>query len=819
MYGDLLTDCRVAMRGLRRSPGFAIAAIAAIALGTGANTAIFSAVEAVLLHPIPGADTHRLVALQTDLTQGGRDQPSALAPETVYDLADRHDVFAGVGGYRAGVVTVGGPSAPQRVSAIQTVAAFFETVEARPALGRVYSMNDVEHGDPRVVVLGNGFWRSTMGGDSAVIGKTLRINDSTYRVVGVLPATFAYPHGVSIYTPHQVDPDFSLGRDEWSSLTVTAVGRLQSGVSAGQLRAGLDAEMLDLRQRHPIMDSLKIDEHLIAVPFVDWLAGALRPILRALLACVGLVLLIACANVASLQLIRTAARAREIAVRRALGASAGAVTRQIALESLLVSLVAGCLGVGLGRVAIAIIGHSDASQVATLSQVRLDVPVLAWSLGVAIATALVFGIGPLMRALGVSASDALKSESRAVSAGLGRSRLLRGVVIAQVALAVVLLLGGATAWRSLARTLAIDPGFQPAGVLTMRIVLPPDRYHQVPWDSTVVRGPTTTAFFATLIDRLRSMPGFVAVGTVEGAPFGYIHENEHGMTTRAAGRPHSASDPIVDIWGIGGDYFRAMDIPVEQGRPYASGEESCVGSDPVVIDAVLARRLFARGPAVGKLLDNNDCARTIVGVVGASKKADLAAPDHGAMYWSYGKHAPNDLTVVVRTGLSLASASRMMRAAVASIDSTVAAGAITPLARDIQRSVAPQRLASNVLSTLALLATVLSALGLFGVLSYGIAQRARELGIRAALGAAPDALVRLVLADGTRLVAVGVAAGVLLYLWVARFASSAVYGVSVWAPTTVVGGAAVVAAVALVACYLPARRAARIDPASVLRSE
>jgi len=577
--------------------------------------------------------------------------------------------------------------------------------------------------------------------------------------------------------------------------------------------------MLDLRQRHSILDSLKVTERLIATPFADWLAGTLRPILTALFACVGFVLLIACANVASLQLIRTAARAREIAVRRALGASGSAITRHIAFESLLLSVIGGCLGLGLGFAAIAIVGRSEASQFATLGQVRLDVPVLAWSLGIAIATALVFGTGPLTRALGINAGEALKGESRAASAGLSRSRLLRGVVIAQVSLAVVLLLGGATAWRSVERTLAINPGFQPEGVLTMRVVLPPARYPQVPWDSTVVRGLTTTGFFATLIQRLQALPGFTAVGAVQGAPFGYIHENEHSTVIHRAGYPRAASDPMVDVWVIGGDYFQAMGIPIENRHAFASGEGSCTGSYPVVIDDVLARRLFPHESALGKYLDGSGCGRAIVGVVGASKKADLAAPDHGAMYWFYGEHAPNDLTVVVRTGLSLASASRMMRAAVASVDSTIAVGAITRLTSDVQRSVAPQRLASNVLSTLAILATVLSALGLFGVLSYGIAQRARELGIRAALGAAPDALVRLILADGTRLVGIGVAAGVLLYLCLARFASSAVYGVSVWAPSTLVAGAAVVGAVALVACYLPARRAARIDPASVLRSE
>ena len=813
----LARDLRVACGALRRTPGFSAAAILTIALGAGANTAVFSAVESVLLHPIPAADVRGLVALQTDLVRSGP-HDAALSPETVYDLGDRRDVFAGVGGYRAGLVTLTGTGAPQRVSAVATVGAFFETLGVRPLLGRLYDRDDVERGDPHVVVLSHEFWRTVAGADPSIVGKALRLDDSTYRVVAVLPPGFDYPRGTRLYTPHALEVGIALGRNDWGASTVTATARPRPGVTPGRLRAALDEEIVAVRRRHPLLDSLRIEQRLVARPFVDVLAGTLRPILTALLACVGFVLMIACANVASLQLVRTAVRAREIAVRRALGAPAGAVVRQVGAESVLVALAGGVVGLGIGAIAIAALRHVDPARLGALADARLDGPVLAWSFGVATATAAVFGTGPLWRALAVNAADALKSEARGTSAGVGRSRLLRGVVVVQVALALVLLLGGATAWRSVRHLLDVDPGFRPDGVATMRVVLPPARYHAVPWNGAPApAGPSTATFFDALLDRLRVVPGVTAVGAVQGAPFGYVRQSEHGLVVHVAGRAPAPDDPVADVWIVGGDYFRALGIPIRRGRAFAAGESMCTATSGVIVDEALARRLLPGGSALGERL--NQCLGPIVGVVGTSKKADLAAPDRGALFEPYGTHPPNDLTLVVRTALPTAAAARLMRDAVRAVDPDVAPGDVRALALDVSRSAAPQRLASAVLAALAALAVTLAALGVFGVLSYGTAQRGREIGIRAALGASPAALVRLVLGGGAGLVAAGLAAGLALYLAIAGLAAGIVYGVSPRAPSTVLAGLAGVGAVALVACWLPAWRVARVDPARTLRAE
>jgi putative ABC transport system permease protein len=811
---NLAWDLRLALRGLGRTPLFAGAAIAIIALGTGANTAIFSAVEAVLLRPIPAADTRGLIAVQTDLV-GSSLHDGRLAPEVVYDLSDRRDVFSAVGGYRAAFVTLTGSGEPHRVSAVATAGAFFEALAVRPFLGRLYAIDDVEHGDAREVVLNFDFWRREMGADSSIVGKTIRLDDSTYRVVGVLPDGVDYPRGVAIYTPHQLEPGFALDRRAWGSLIITTIARPRIGTTPAQIRAAFDAEMVAVVRRHPEYAATKIRQRLVFRPFVDALAGSLRAILVALLACVAFVLLIACANVASLQLVRTAGRAREIAVRRALGASAAAVVRQLGLENLLIAVSGGVAGIGIAFLAIGMLRRTDASRLATLADARLDGPVLAWSITIAILTAVVFGLGPVVRALRVDPADALRGGARGASMGLDRSRSLRAVVVVQVALALVLLLGCGTAWRSVRQLLSVDPGFRPDGVMTMRLVLPPARYRSE-LDSSR-SGPTVTSFYSALIDRLRAVPGFTAVGAVGGAPFGYVQENEHSMVVHAADRAASKDDPVADVWMIGGDYFRAMGLPLRQGRVPSATDAMCSATSAIVVDETLARRLYPARSAMGQRL--NACFGEIVGVVRTSKKADLAAPDHGAIYARYGKYVPNDLTMVVRTPLSLASASRALRQAVSDIDSLVAPGEVRALAQDVDRSVAPQRLASNVLSALAVLATILAALGLFGVLSYGTAQRAREIGIRAAVGATPESLAALVLAGGARLVAIGLTIGAALYLWLAGLTANAVYAVSPRSPVTMVAGVAGITVVALFACYVPARRAAASDPVKSLRAD
>ena len=810
-----MTRLRTTARALLRAPAFTGAAVLTFALGIGVNAAIFGAADAVLLHPLPGIDIRPIHALETDLATGPL-RHARVSPQDVWELSDRRDVFTGVGGYRLFKVTLRDAGTSDEIDAASTAGGFFEALGVQPLLGRLYTARDVETSDQHIVVLSYDFWHGRLGGDRAVIGRTLTLDDSTYRVVAVMRPGTTYPRGVALWTPRPLEPFMDLDRNTWSAILLTSIARLRPGATESQLQGALAQQLATDLARHNELRAVR-DVRLTTRPLADALAGQMRWILFAILVCGGCVLLTACANIASLQLVRVSALSRELAVRAALGAGRWAIAAQVGLETILVALVGGALGVLSGAAVVGVIRHSSSADAVSLSAIRLDPPVVATLFGLIVLAGALSAAASLRAATRVDPGDVLRASTRGASAGRRRDRFLRTVVAGQLAVAIVLLLGAVTAGRSLASLIDVSPGFDPVGVTAVRLILPSPRYSPIPSDTSISKPTNVTIFYDQLVARLRQRPGISAVGLVTGAPFGYVQSNEHKMFVSLPGRPHSPSDPFPDYWRVNDEYFRALGVPLRAGRAFSSTDES--HRNPVIIiDDVLARRIFGDESPIGERLQSFG---TVVGVVGSVKKADLTTPDGGSLYLPMAPWTSNDLTVVVRSTLPMDAVVSAVRTSAHELDPTLAVGrdAATALTAGIERSMAPRRLASRVVTGLALLSLTLAVVGVCGVMLYGVAQRRKEFGIRLALGATPQEVRRLVLREGARLVAIGLGIGVVIYWGIAGIARSLVFGVSARDPWTMLTGAVVLATVALTAAYLPAVRAGRVDPVRSLSSE
>ena len=803
-------DARLAMRGMARRPLHTAIVVLTLALGIGANTAIFSAVDAVLLRPVPTPDIGRLVTLRADL-MGMNLLDAELSPGEALDVFARHDLFQSSAAYTGGSMNLTGSCAPgeascepRRVEGARTMGEFFTLFGVRPLLGRLYRPEDSVEGAPRVVVLTHTLWRQLAAGDTGFVGRFVELNGTRYQVIGVLPSGFRLPRTAELYTPF-VLTQRAISPEQRHSLYMTVVARLRPGLSREQLAGQLRAEARRWDER--LGGYGEKGFALRAVPFVDYVSGDLGPILRVLTAAVALVLLIACANVASLQLVRAAGRAKEIAVRAALGAGRATIARQLLVESVVLALVGGVLGVGIGQVIVRAIASLNVGPYAVLRDVRLDARVLAFTALLAMLSGVVFGLFPALRASKVDLHDVLKDAPRGSSVGVGRHRALHGSVVLQVALSLVLLLASVSTARSLARLLRVDPGFRPAELMTMRVSLPYTRYNS---------NPARVGFYDALLERLRATPGVMSAGLVSYVPFGGgLDSSPFDIPSRPATPNGPAYHANTEV--IAGDYFRAMGIPLLRGRTFEASDAG--GASVVVIDEYLAQTYFGGEDPVGKQIRHNELA-TIIGVVGNVTPGELGAPAHATVYHPYVQNPwLNFTTVVIRSALREDAVTARARAAVRDLDASLPLYDVQPMRDRIAGSVAPKRLATLVLSGFAGLSLVLALLGIYGVISYSTAQRTQEIGIRLALGANPHAVTFMVLRHGLVLALIGLAAGLVIFLGVGRVVESLLFGVSPRDPLTILGSIAALSAVALLASYLPARRAARVDPLAALRSE
>jgi predicted permease len=791
-----------------------------LVLGIGANTAIFSAVEGILLNPLPVRAADRVAFVETWFPKTTAEL-NALTPGEFFDLSDRHDLFASAGAFTPSSVNVTGGGEPERVGAITTADKLFDVFAIAPYLGRAYDSTDIR-ANRRVVMLSYAYWMRHTGGDRKAIGTTLELNDQPFTIVGVLPPGFDYPHDVGIWTPTQLRPEACNALDRSSpasrncKIATTAV-RLRDGVTLTQAREALAAAMTEWRQRMPQYYAPQLEQALHVNSLTDVVAGDLRPILLLLLGASGFVLLIACVNVACLQLVRTTGRAREIAVRGALGATRVRVVSQVLAESVIVALIGGIAGLALGMLGVRAMQPSI--ELLSGAPVRFDLTVAFFAVGATLVTAIVCGVAPSFRAAAIDAGNALRgSSARNTSAGMQRSRFLRGAVIVQIASALVLAAGCVIAVRSFGRLSAIDPGFRADGLIAMRVTLPADRY------STAA---SRLAFGTSLLERIRAIPGIRAVSTTAAAPFNrWRGESSRRPVTPGTGIVSANSSLLPGFDMVAANYFDVLGTRVLAGRAFDESDISEFTSPDktvspirtVIVDETLAKELYPDGDAVGKKIGPWPPMPTIVGIVADARERSLTTGGVGNVFYP-GADFLNDRTIVVRTGLPVETVSAQLRAALRSVDPRIPIASVEAINEDIAQWLSPRRLAADVLGAFAALAMLLAMLGIYGVLSYSMQQRRKEMGIRLALGAAPGDLLRLVVGGASRLAGVGIGAGVVIFIAIGRYLQSLVYGVSARDPIALIACAAVLGGLALLAAWIPARRAAVVDPAETLRAE
>jgi predicted permease len=812
-------DVRYALRALRRSPGFTAAAVLTLALGIGANTTIFSAVKGVLLQPLPYRDAGRVyLAVESSPTGGLR----AASYPTFLDWEAQQDAFEAIGYTRGRAELYRGSDGPENRVVAYVSPGFFDALGMPAALGRVLASGDARDGG-RVIVLSHRWWRSGFGGDPDVVGRTLTLGGRSYTVVGVAAAAARYPDWADAWIP--------LAAIEGSDAALTqrglhvdsrVIGRLRPEVTPEQAQARMSAIGARLALAYPAENE-------------GWTAVALLPLraevmgfndsaetrLLVLAGAVALVLLIACANVTNLLLVRALTRGRELAIRLALGARRGRLARQLLTESLVLAGGGGVVGVLLAIWGVGLVKGGAPDALPRLEDVRLDVAVLGFSAGLVIVTALLVGVAPALRASTPRFADWLRSGAVA-AAGRAHQRVRHAIVTAEIALAVVLTIGAGLLAASLWRLSRVDPGFDPRGVLSIRVTPPPERYPDA---------QSAAEFYRRILDAALVLPGVQAAGLTNHVPLtgGWFPSRIVLPGESPAG--DSRDDRTVFFRTVSPDYFATMRIPVRQGRPFAGSDLG--GAEIAILNETATQRFFPRGDAVGQTVTlfrsaqgrpdfGEPFAATIVGVVGDVHHTGLDAAPPAEVYIPYMANPWGHMALVVRVASDPAAMLPSLRRAILAVDPDVpvaGAAAARTTVELVSSSLAAQRLNTRLLVAFAGAAVLLAAVGIYGVIAYTVAQRRRELGIRMALGARAAEVRALVLRQGAILAAAGGALGLAGALIGTRVLRGLLYEVTPTDPPALAGGTLVLIGVALLASYLPARRAARMDPLEALRCE
>lgn len=805
-WRSLASDVRYALRLLVRAPGFTAIAVLTLALGTGANTAIFSVLNAVLIRPLPFADADRVVLV-------GEREPDGSAGSVGYatyvDWRERTHGFAEMAAIEMWTPTLATSEEPRRVPGMRVTAGYFRVLGVQPALGRDFRPADDTPAARFVVLLSDGLWRRQFGADPGVVGRTVTINDHPYTVIGVMPASFEplvsehFYQRADIWAP--LGYDTSLPYACRDCFHLMAIGRLQPSAPAERVRADLDAVQADLRRKFPTV--YQPDTTMTLEPLATALDGRIRPVLVLLAAAVAVVLLIACANVAHLMLARAAGREHDLALRAALGAGRWRLVRTQFAECGLVALAGGTLGIAVSAMGVpALIALAPASA-PRVANAGIDVTVLAFTLLVSLGAAVLTGVLPAVSASRVRLAGVLQSGSARLAS---RSAARRVLVTADVALAVVLLIGAGLMIRSMTRLLAVDPGFDPHGVLTFQVSLIGQPYAD---------DAKTVAATGRLLDRLRALPGANVVAAASQVPLGHNFDSWGFHVQGRTGNP--ATDPSVQRYGVTPGYFAAMRIPLHRGRLITAADRADT-ERVIVIGEETARRVFPNADPVGQLVKiggTNGPWRKIVGVVGDVHHETLAAPPTLQMYTPETQFTDSYLTIVIRAaGDPLAVLPEARRTVYSTLPGVPVYEAAT-LQSLVDQSMGPRRFVMTLLALFGALALLLTAVGVYGVVSFAVARQTREIGIRAALGASRRAIVGFVLGQGAAMLAVGVGVGLLLTLLGVRYLEASLYQIGPRDPWTYVASAALIAGIALLAQIPPIVRALGVNPVQALKAE
>jgi putative ABC transport system permease protein len=807
----MLGDFRYALRQLKQAPIFAIVAVVTLALGIGANTAIFSVVKAVLLNQLPYADPGRLVKISTAA-------PDTPLPETIdftttHDLRQRSHSFQSMSLFRDGAGAIVEQGHPELLDGLRVGYDYFDTLGVKMQLGRSF-LPEEDHPETRYeAILSHGLWLRRFGSDPAIIGRTIRLSDRSYKIVGVLPERFQ----PVLRSDRSVVPEIyiPLGYDLKQPMAcrgcqhLQLIGRLKPGISAEQARAELNTILRDIMREHP--QDYDQRDVVALMPLQEYVVGRVKTALWVLLGAVVMVLLIACANVAHLALARATGRSKEMALRAALGARRSRLARQLLSESLLIALLGGLAGVLLawwGTGAIASLGPKELPRA---YEIRMDLPVLLFALAASIITGLLFGVVPALHTSQVDPNEALKDSGRTTE---GRSRHgYRSVLVTiELALAFVLVMGAGLLGKSLLRLLNVDPGYDPHNVLTAGVYVYGDRYQ---------KREAELNFYDQAMQRLRATPGIESVAMVSTLPLASF--DRRGFHIQDRPRANESEAPSVDTYYISPDYFRVMKIPLKRGRLFTAGDRQ--GAPHVaVISESCARTVFPNENPIGKHIqlggrhDDKEWS-TIVGIVGDVRQYSFDRPSEMEAYVPYAQDNQAGFNLVARTSGDPRRFEETVRQAFLSVDNTQPIYQVRPLEDYVAESQAARRFTLLLLGLFGVLALVLAAVGIYGVISYAVSLRTRELGIRMALGAARSDVLGMVIRQGLVLVATGLAVGFAASVMLTRFLASLLFEVRPVDLATSLAVTLILAAVALMANYLPARKASRVDPIVALRCE
>ncbi|MGI8732774.1 MAG: ABC transporter permease [Pyrinomonadaceae bacterium] len=799
----LLRDIRYGVRSLLKRPGFTMIALIAIALGIGANTAIFSLVNAVLLRPLPFAEPERLVWVWGNISNGSN--RASVSPLDYLDYRQQNTTFEQFAASFSIPVPLNltGSGEPERLSAAGVTGNYFQALGAQPELGRTFMMENERPGSDQVTVLSHGLWQKRFAGDASIINKTVILDGRSCTVIGVMPQGFNFPHSAELWVP--INFDIAEGMKQRKAHFMRPIGKLKPGVTMAQAQADTDAIARRLEEQYP--DSNR-GWSLRLVSLREQLVGSTRPTLFILFGAVGFVLLIACANVANLLLVRAAGRQKEIALRTALGAGRFRIVRQMITESVLLALAGGALGTLLAVWGVELLVTLSAESIPPTAQVRIDATVLAFTLLISVFTGVLFGLAPALRTMKLNLSESLKEGGRSLGDGGQRNRTRSVLVVLESAVAVVLLIGAGLLVRSLIQLQNVSPGFDAHNVLTMRVDLPREKY---------ATREKAGNFFSQLEERIGGLPGVENVGLISELP---LSGQPNDMPYTVEGRPLVSPDQAFDddFRRVNTQYFSAMRIPLLRGRNFTE-QEVRESAKVVIISDLLARQVFPNEEPIGKrlIMALGNQPFEIIGIVGDIRHRALESTPFPAMYMPTNQ-APW-MNIVVRTQGDPASIAGAVRKEVRGIDPDQPVAAVRTMEEWMDTAVAGPRYRTALLALFAFVALVLASTGIYGVMSYSVSQRTHEIGVRMALGARRLDVLRLVVRQGMTLVVLGIGIGLVGAIALTRVMSTLLFGVTAKDPITFAAVAVLLTLVAFVACYLPARRATKVDPLVALRYE
>jgi predicted permease len=807
----MISDLRLACRTLAKSPAFAFTAIAALALGIGANTTIFSVLNQVLLNPAGVDHPSSVVATRVRYDKLALKSIGVSVPD-FKDAQNSTQVFEAAAILEGGNFNYTTSGGPEKLDGASVSADWFPVFGAKARLGRTFLPEEDQPNANQVAVLSFAAWKRLFGGDAGVIGRTIQLNETPYRVVGVMGPQFRFPAGVDLWVPLGL-PASSFDAQNRFNENYLGVARLKPGVSFAQASALMNLLSDRLKSSQTRYGEYGRDSAwgMFIVPITDFIAGDTKTPLLILLGAVGFVLLIACSNIAGLMLARSSGRAREVAIRAALGATRWHLVRQVMAESLVLAVGGAVAGLALAYGGVTGVVALAPATVPIALDVRLDPAVLLFTAGAAIAAALLFGIAPAWQMSRLDRCEALKEGGRAGTAGRARQRMRAGLVMGEVAIALVLLAGAGLFLRSLASLENVNPGFQPDGVITGSVALPRARYSD---DARQV------AFYRAVLDGLAAIPGVTNVAAALPVPF----SNDGGSASfQIEGRPMAAGDPGPhgEISGVSPGYFGALKIALRRGRVFS--DHDAAGSQRVaMVDETLARQYWPNEDAIGQHIRNGSDSpwATIVGIVEHVKNSDLAGDQiKGRYYYPIYQQPPANATLVVRTQGDPGAAAGAIRAAVSAVDPSEPISQLRTLSGMVAASLGPRRFVVSMLAIFAALALLMAIIGLYGVTSYSVAQRTQEIGIRMALGARRSEILSMVIRQGMWLTGGGVLVGLAAALGLSQLLRSQLFQVSPFDPLTFGLTAVALIGAELAACSIPAQRATRVDPMEALRHE